>query len=371
MKKFLSMLLVAVLAFGMVACGSNDTPDAGNDGAGEGSDVTRVGILLPHIGDQSYMDVTAHAEVLLEEKYGSEIEVNIVQMGDDEADWEPANRQAAEEGYDIIVSGNWQYEGAMLTVAAEYPEIKYLNFDYSSAEANSLPNVYAITYAAHEIGYLTGVVAAVKSNTGIIGGVVGQDNAGMNQFMAGYIQGAADVNPEIKVIISYVGSYTDPTTAKEMSTNMINEGADVIWGCAGGSGNGVFEAVSEVALDADGNRVVWALGVDTDQYVSMSAKPELASTILTSGLKNCDVAITNAVTAIIDGTAPFGTQEMLGYAAGAVGLAENDYYTANMTADELALVKSFTDKVFNGETKVVDELATPGIFADLYAKYGK
>lgn len=369
MKKFFSLLLVAVLAFGMVACGSNDTPDAGNEG--EGSDVTRVAILLPHIGDQSYLDIVAGAKDLLDEKYGEAIEVNIVQMGDNEADWEPANRQAAEEGYDIIVSGNWQYEGAMLTVAAEYPEVKYINFDYSSADANSLENVYAVTYAAHEIGYLTGVVAAVKSNTGIIGGIVGQDNAGMNQFMAGYIQGAADVNPEIKVIISYVGSYSDPATAKEMSANMINEGADVIWGCAGGSGNGVFEAASEVALDAEGNRVVWALGVDDDQYYSMSAKPELAATILTSGLKKCDVAVADAVTQVIDGTAPFGTQKMLHYSDGAVGLAENDYYTANMTADELALVKSFTDKVFNGETVVVDELATPGVFADLYAKYGK
>ena len=45
-------------------------------------------------------------------------------MGDDEADWEPANMQAAEEGYDIIVSGNWQYEAAMLAVAAQYPDIK-------------------------------------------------------------------------------------------------------------------------------------------------------------------------------------------------------------------------------------------------------
>ena len=367
MKKFLSMLLVAVLAFGMVACGSNDTPDAGNDDAGEGSDVTSVRILLPHIGDQSYMDVTANAAKLLSEKYGEAMDVQVVEMGDDEADWEPANMQAADEGHDIIISGNWQYEGAMLAVAEQYPEIKYLNFDYSSAEANSLPNVYAITYAAHEIGYLTGVVAGVKSQTGIIGGVVGQNNAGMNQFMAGYIQGAADANPEIKVIITYVGSYTDPATAKEQTQQMLTAGADIVWGCAGGSGNGVFEAVAEARKTND---TIWALGVDTDQYVSMSAQPELASTILTSGLKNCDIAITSAVTAMLEGTAPFGTQEMLGYAEGAVGLAENDYYLANMTEEELAAVKALTDKVLDGTTKVVDELAEPGVFDKYYAQYG-
>ena len=173
------MLLTVLMCFSLAACGgSNDSADNGD------SDVTRVAILLTSLGDQSYMDVTANAKVLLEQKYGSEMEVNIIEMGDDEADWEPANMQAANEGYDIIISGNWRFEGAMLAVAEQFPEISYLNFDYSDTKANSLDNVYAITYAAHEIGYLTGVVAGVKSQTGIIGGIVGQNTAGMNQFMA-------------------------------------------------------------------------------------------------------------------------------------------------------------------------------------------
>ena len=366
MKKFLSLLLAAVLCLSMAACGgetNNDAP-AGDDQ----DEVTKVAILLPHIGDQSYLDIVANAKVLLEKEYGDAISVNVVQMGDDEADWEPANRQAAVEGYDIIVSGNWQYEGAMLTVAAEYPDIKYVNFDYSSAEANSLPNVYAVAYACQEIGYLTGVVAAVKSQTGIVGTVCGMENASMNQFMAGYIQGAADTNPDIKVIVTYVGSYSDPATAKEQTMGMINKGADVIWGCAGGSGNGVFEAVAEAR--ANGQENIWAIGVDDDQYYTMSAKPELAATILTSGLKKCDVAVADAVAAVMEGTAPMGTQATLHIADGAVALAENEYYLANMTEEELAKVNEMASKVADGTVVVVDELATEGAFADLYAKYG-
>ena len=355
MKKLLKGLLAATMMLGLTACGGSG--DENNE------DATKVAILLPYIGDQSYLDVTANAKVLLEEKYGDAIEVNVVEMGKGEADWEPANRLAAGEGYDIIVSGNWNYETAMLTVAKDNPQIKYLNFDYSNAELNSLENVYALTYAAHEIGYLTGVVAAVKSKSGIIGGVVGQNNAGLNQFMAGYIQGASDVNKDIKVIISYVGSFEDAPKGKEISNQMIQQGADVIWGCAGGSGNGVFEAAAE-------HEGVWALGVDTDQYLSMSAKPELANVILTSGLKKIDVAITNAIGQIMEGTAPFGTQEILGYADGAIGLAENDFYKANMTEEELATVKTYADKVLNGETKVVDELTQPGVFEQYYNQYG-
>ena len=359
MKKFLTVLLVAFLALGLAACGTKNEDDNSGD-----TEVVRVALLLPFIGDQSYFDVTYNGLALLKEAYGDDIEVKLIEMGEDQNGWETANRQAAEDGYDIIISGNWQYEGAMLTVAAEYPEIKFLNFDYSSPEANSLDNVYAITYAAHEIGYLAGVVAAVKSESGIIGGVGGMDNNGIRQFMAGYMQGAHDVNPDIQVIVSYVGSFVDANAAKEITLNMIAEGADVIWGCAGGAGNGVFAAVAE-------SEGVWAIGVDTDQYVSMSGQPELANTILTSGLKKCDQGILDAVTAMINGTAPYGTQKVLTYADNGVGLAENDYYLANMTADELALVKEFTDKVLSGETVVIDALADPSVYDAILAEVTK
>ena len=115
MKKLLKGLLAATMMLGLTACG----------GAGDenNEDATKVAILLPYIGDQSYLDVTANAKVLLEEKYGDAIEVNVIEMGKGEADWEPANRLAAGEGYDIIVSGNWNYETAMLTVAKDNPHI--------------------------------------------------------------------------------------------------------------------------------------------------------------------------------------------------------------------------------------------------------
>lgn len=363
MKKFLIVLFSIVLALSLTACGGNDTSATDEGNTGSETKVTKVALLLPYVGDQSYFDVTYNGLALLEAKYGDAIETKLIEMGTDAASWETANLQAAEDGYDIIISGNWQYEGAMLKVAADYPNIKYLNFDYSSVEANALPNVYAITYAANEIGYLAGVVAAAKTQSHIVGGIGGMENDGIKQFMAGYIQGVTDVNPENKVIISYVGDFQDTAKAKEISQNMINKGADVVWGCAGGAGNGNFEAVAE-------NEGVWALGVDTDQYVSLSGKPELANTILTSALKKCDVGVADAVSKMIEGTAEYGTAHILGYAEGGVGLAENDYYLANMTEEELAVVNEWANKVLNGEVKVVDELVTPGVYDEYLGNYG-
>lgn len=85
-----------------------------------------------------------------------------------------------------------------------------------------------------------------------------------DMFLAGFMQGAHDANPGYQVqLAGFVGNFQDTGVAKELATNMINEGADVLYHAAGGAGNGMFEAVAA----ADG---VWAIGVDTDQHESLS-----------------------------------------------------------------------------------------------------
>lgn len=373
MKKWIALLLALVLALGLMACASSDSSQdtasnetttgeetTGGEEAASG-EVTKIALLLPYTGDQSYFDVTARGLDLLEEKYGDAVECNLIEMGTDAAGWETANRQAAAAGYDIIISGNFEYEGAMLTVADDYPEVKFLNFDYSDAALNSKPNVYALTYAAHEGAYLAGVVAAVKSQSGVIGVVGGMELDGIKQFMVGYMQGALDTNPDIQILTGFVGNFADTGVAKELASNMIAQGADVVYHAAGGAGNGVFEAVSE-------NEGVWAIGVDTDQYVSLSGKPELAETILTSDLKNCDQAVLAGVTAIMDGTAPFGTQVVLTLKDKGVGLAENEYYLANMSEEELAVVEEAKEKIISGEIVVDDQLQDNTLFDSYIAK---
>ena len=162
------------------------------------------------------------------------------------------------------------------------------------------------------------------------------------------MQGVYDVNPNAKVISGFVGGFGDPATAKEIALNMHKQGADVIYHAAGGSGNGLFEAAAEANF--------WAIGVDADQYASMSGKPELAKHILTSSEKKCDVAILQSIKLMLDGKAEYGTQKTLGFVDGAVGLAENENYKANMTADQLAKVEEMKKKLAAGEIKVNDQL---------------
>ena len=77
---------------------------------------------------------------------------------------------------------------------------------------------------------------------------------------------------------------------------MYDNGADIVYHASGGSGGGVFEAASE-----SGN---WAIGVDSDQY--NTADPSVQESILTSMLKNVNVAVYEYLSQVNDGDFPSG-----------------------------------------------------------------
>lgn len=366
MKKFLKYCLVAVMTLGLAACSSGnggeaDKPSNGGDTpTPAGDEKLKVALVLPYIGDQSYFDITNNGLKLVAEQYGDKVETKLVEMGTDEAGWASAYLQTAQDGYDVIISGNFQYESYMLEVAADYPDVKFFNFDYSDPALNDLPNVYGVAYASQDIGYLAGVVAAVKSKSGVVGCVGGMEIGGIKQFLGGFYQGARDVNPDIKVLSGFVGDFQDTAKAKEIALNMNSQGADVIFHAAGGAGNGMIEAAAQADF--------WAIGVDADQHVTLANQPELANHVLTSGLKNCDQAILRAVGQILDGTAPFGTLETLGYAEDGVGVAENDFFKENMTEEEMAKFNEYATKLKNGEIEVVDCQADEAAWTELTSK---
>ena len=89
-----------------------------------------------------------------------------------------------------------------------------------------------------------------------------------------------------------------PDKGKEIALAQYEAGADIIYHAAGGTGAGLFEAAKEVS-ESTGSKV-WAIGVDADQYNTVSA--ELQPYILTSMLKKVDTAVYLTIKAIVDGT---------------------------------------------------------------------
>jgi basic membrane protein A len=147
-----------------------------------------------------------------------------------------------------------------------------------------LGNITSLMFAEDQIGYLAGVLAACVSNTGTIASVAGVEIPPVVRFVTGYQNGARSVRPEIILLNQYIPDFNDPATGEVIAQDFISQGADVIFGAAGNTGNGALLAAHEAGK--------MAIGVDVDQYLTY---PQVGAALLTSASKYVDVAAAAAV----------------------------------------------------------------------------
>ena len=86
----------------------------------------------------------------------------------------------------------------------------------------------------------------------------------INDSAVGFIEGARFVNPDIKVLVSYVGSYVDSATARELALTQYSSGADCVFVAAGPASVGAIEAAAESQK--------YMIGVDSDQALAYEGK---------------------------------------------------------------------------------------------------
>jgi basic membrane protein A len=344
MKKFfvVTALLACVLAFPVWANGSAEKESATDD-------TFKAILLIPGtLGDKSFFDSANAGMELIGEKYG--IETKVVEAGTDSTKWEPAMLDAIDGDWDVIISGNSLTE-TMNDLAEQYPDRKFINFD--AALTDTPDNVYSMFYATNDIGYLAGVTAALVTQSdlplandeNIIGFLGGLDIPGINDFLVGYIKGATDIDPSVKVLVSYAGDFGDPAKGKELSIVQYNAGADIIYNVAGGTGLGL--------MDAAKLKDQYAIGVDSDQAMLFAdTDPEKAEHIVTSTVKRIDLAIADAIGMELEGTLPYGTYNVLGLKEGAVGLAKNSYYESILSDSIKARIAEIEQLCTEGKIEV-------------------
>ena len=203
-----------------------------------------------------------------------------------DAQREQALRRFAGQGANPIVMAGFSWTAALTAVAPEFPDTNFVVID----TVVDAPNVQSIIFDEHTGSFLVGALAALKSETGTVGFVGGMDVPLIHKFYCGYAQGAKAVNADIKLIENYTGTtpaaWNDPVTAGELTKAAIDNGADVIFAAAGGSGLGVLQAAKDAGK--------YSIGVDSNQNYLQPGS------VLTSMLKRVDVAVQNALTEAAD-----------------------------------------------------------------------
>ncbi|WP_341923819.1 BMP family ABC transporter substrate-binding protein [Nocardioides psychrotolerans] len=340
--KLAALLTAGILS--LAACGGDDTEASDTPSGGDAptSDV-KVGMAydVGGRGDQSFNDSAAAGLDQAVEEFGVDSQESEAEDGEAETAREERLRTFADAGYNPIIAVGFAYAASVGKVAAEYPEVDFAIIDDESLV--DVPNVASLVFAEEQGSFLVGAAAALKSESGNVGFIGGVETPLIQKFEAGYIAGAQAVNPDIEVQSTYLtqvpdfSGFGDPAKGKTAAQGMYDNGADIVYHAAGGSGGGVFEAASEA--DA------LAIGVDSDQY--NTADPSLQGVIMTSMLKNVNVAVYEYLKGVVDGSTPAGVTRY-DLAVDGVGYSTSGGQIDDIVSD----LDGYKQQIIDGEIEV-------------------
>ena len=370
MKKLMAMMLTASLTFSLVACGGSsandtaetttetapaaeetateETADAAEETAEESTEEAteeaadteavdgsgyKIGLVtdVGGVNDQSFNQ--SAWEGLQEAQKAFGVEVNYLESSTD-ADYTSNIETFVDEDYDLIICVGYMLADATREAATANPDVKFAIIDDSTNA--DLDNVTCLTFKQEQASYLVGYVAGLTTQTNNVGFVLGMSSETMHLFGYGYVAGVLDANPEATVQQMNANSFADSAIGKTDATQMITNGADVIFHAAGGTGLGVIEACSEAGEG------IYAIGVDSDQnYLA-------PDTVITSAMKRVDVSVYDTVESLINGSIA-GGEKVYDLAVGGVDIAP----TTTLLSDEvISKVEEVKQQIINGDVKV-------------------
>ncbi|WP_161844618.1 BMP family protein [Pseudoflavonifractor sp. 524-17] len=153
-------------------------------------------------------------------------------------------RTCADSGYDIIIAHAGVCRDAVPKIKDEYPNIIFLGG--GNGWETPEPNIGAYDQALHEGCYVQGVIAGLITKTNVVGFVGGMPTSNVTSELNAFQRGVESVNPDCKVVVSYIESWYDPVKAKECTNSQISMGADVVFG----ERDGVIQACQEAGIYA-------------------------------------------------------------------------------------------------------------------------
>jgi basic membrane protein A len=261
-------LLTLIFLLLLAGCGRSDR-DADSGTAGADGDPFRIAIVMPSsTTDIAWSQSMFDSLTAVQAEMGGEgaLEIAYSEGMFRVTDASAAIRDYASEGFDLVIAHGAQFGNSVFEVASDFTDTSFAWGTSSDTGADrGIENVFAYGAVANEGGYVNGVVAAMLSQTDVIG-VIGPVAGDAKLYIDGFVRGVTDIKPNAKVNISYTGSFSDTTLAAEAAHVHIQAGADVLTGSA-------QQVVGAIGVARE-NGVAW-LGTQSDQ---MSLGPDVVVT---------------------------------------------------------------------------------------------
>ncbi len=351
--------IALVLSFALVAaaCGDDNGPGSGGETPSDGGEPARAGLVydIGGRGDLSFNDAAAAGLDRAAADFGIEAEeLEPNQGGTNRGE---LLRLLAEQDFPLIIGVGFLFAEDICATALEFPDVTFADVDGfvdattcdGAEDLTEDSNVTSLLFAEEQGSFLVGAAAALKSESGHIGFIGGVEIDLIKKFQAGYEAGARQINPDIEIDVQYISQppdfsgFGDPARGQEVAAGMYDNGADVVYHAAGGSGSGLFQSAVEKSEET--GTQLWAIGVDSDQY--QSAPPEQQPHILTSMLKRVDVAVYQTIQDFVEGN-PTGGYRTFDLSVDGVGYSTSGGFLDDV-ADQLEELKQ---QIIDGEIEV-------------------
>jgi basic membrane protein A len=347
---------LVVLALAAAACGGGnpaETGQGGGDGAGEEATSAALAFDVGGLGDESFNDSAySGLQEAIDRGFVVEEDTDYIEPNATGSNADDNVVNLAEQGYDLVFGvGGVTFSAPIEEISRDFPDVDFAVVDGFACLETPCDNVVNLTFKEEQGSFLVGAAAALKSETGTIGFLGGQRGTGLiEKFEAGFTAGAKAVNPDIEVLVEYIGdtvaAYTDPTRGEALSAKMYDAGADVIYHASGNSGAGLFRAAVAARK--------LAIGVDKDQ--SLTASPAQRRYILTSMIKRVDTSVFETIQRVSGDNFKPGT-EVFDLAEEGVGYAVNEYNDNErlLSKDIQAQLEDYKEQIIAGDIKVPTE----------------
>ena len=313
MKKFLTLLLAALMAFCLFGCSGGD---AGEGESGADEDKYDVVFLadLGSIYDGGFNEHSFYGIRDYCEENGLKY-TYLQPAGNDDASRVTIFEQAVNQmKADVLVAVGFLWDAALCQQIPNYPDVKVIfvdaddlyniDYDYDGVD-DSLEhqdNLAMITFAEQDCGFMAGYASVMDGFTklGFFGGMA---VPAVIRFGYGWLEGAEAAAKElgledgaIECKYYYTGTFDASPDQVTFVSNWYTEGTEVVFSCGGTIVNSVITA----AHDGE-NR--WIVGVDTDEYFTRAADGGTEPLFITSAMKSLENTIYDAVAAAYAGGA--------------------------------------------------------------------
>jgi len=214
----------------------------------------KVALLTPGpISDQAWNAGAYNGLLRIRDSLGAEIS-NV--QTKTPAEFEENFRQYATQGYSLVIGHGFEFQDAAERVSPDFPATVFI---VTSGDRNG-PNFTGINFAFQDGAYLAGIAAGAITRSNTIGVIGGTELPPVKTSFDAFAKGAQAINPNVKVLTSYIGNWEDVSAGREQALAQIGQGADVIFQNADAAGLGVFQAVKESQ-----DKSVYIIGANSDQ----------------------------------------------------------------------------------------------------------